>query len=54
MKITIEEYHHKCAEGCCDTYGYDVFMDGTSIGYIDDDDVVRLVELLNAFLNKKK
>lgn len=49
MKITLKEDHHTCADGCCDNYGYEVFVGKTSIGYIDDDDVLRLVELLNKF-----
>lgn len=49
MKITLEDYYHTCADGCCDTYGYNVFVDGKIIGSIDDDDVLRLVELLNKF-----
>jgi len=51
MKITLKEDHHTCADGCCDNYGYEVFVDETSIGYIDDDDVIRLVELLNVWLD---
>jgi hypothetical protein len=49
MKITIEDYYHTCADGCCDTYGYNVFVDGKIIGSIVDDDVNGLVELLNKF-----
>ena len=47
MKITIEDYYHTCADGCCDTYGYNVLVDGKIIGSIVDDDVNGLVELLN-------
>ena len=49
MKVTLEDYYHTCADGCCDTYGYEVFVDGNSIGSVEDDDVNRLVELLNRF-----
>lgn len=51
MKITIEEYHYTCDDGCCDTYGYNVFVDGKIIGSIVDDDVNGLVELLNVWLD---
>ena len=54
MKITLEEYSHTCADGCCDTWGYDVFVDGKNIGSIVDDDVNGLVDLLNEFLTSKK
>jgi hypothetical protein len=52
MKITLKEDHHTCADGCCDNYGYEVFVDKTSIGYIDDYDVERLVQLLNVWFNR--
>lgn len=47
MKITLKDYQHTCPDGCCDNYGYDVFVDGKEIGSIEDTDVIRLVELLN-------
>jgi hypothetical protein len=46
MKITLEYYNHTCADGCCDTYGYDVFLDGEKIGSIGED-AQELAELLN-------
>ena len=49
MKITLEDYHHTCDDGCCDIYGYDLFVDGNKIGSSECDDVHRLVELLNKF-----
>lgn len=49
MEITLEDYHHTCHDGCCDTYGYNVFVDGKIIGSIEGDDVNGLVELLNGF-----
>jgi hypothetical protein len=51
MKITLEDYYHACPDGCCDTYGYNVFVDGKIIGSIVDDDVNGLVELLNKLFN---
>jgi hypothetical protein len=52
MKITIEDYHHTCADGCCHTYGYDLFVDGNKIGSFEDEDVHRLIELLNVWFNR--
>jgi len=46
MKITLEHYNHTCGDGCCDTYGYDVFVDGEKIGSIGED-AQELAELLN-------
>ena len=54
MKITLEDYHHTCADVCCDTYGYDLFVDGNKIGSFECDDVHRLIELLNGFLTSKQ
>lgn len=51
MKITLKDYQHTCSDGCCDTYGYDVFVDGTEIGSVEDDDVRGLVELLNTWFS---
>ena len=52
MKVTLEDYHHTCADGCCHTYGYDLFVDGNKIGSFEDEDVHRLVELLNVWFNR--
>lgn len=52
MKITVEPYYHTCADGCCDTYGYNVLVDRKIIGSIVDDDVNGLVELLNLHFKK--
>jgi hypothetical protein len=46
MKITLEYYNHTCADGCCDTYGYNVLVDGKIIGSIGED-AQELAELLN-------
>ena len=46
MKIELQPYNHTCADGCCDTYGYDVFVDGEKIGSIGED-AQELAELLN-------
>ena len=50
MKITLEYYNHTCADGCCDTYGYDVFVDGEKIGSIGED-AKDLADLLNETFN---
>ena len=47
MKITLEDYYHRCHDGCCDTYGYNVFVGGKLVGTIEGDSVHELVELLN-------
>jgi hypothetical protein len=46
MKIELQAYNRTCADGCCDTYGYDVFLDGEKIGSIGED-AQELAELLN-------
>ena len=54
MEITLEDYHHTCADGCCDTYGYEVFVDGKKIGSFQDEDVQGLLELLNGFFKSNE
>ena len=54
MKIELEAYDHTCADGCCTTYGYDVFVDGEKIGSLDGYDARELAELLNETFNIKK
>ena len=51
MKITLEYWDHTCADGCCYTTGYDVFVDGKKIGQIDDD-AEALAMLLNEYFEK--
>jgi hypothetical protein len=46
MKIELQPYNHTCADGCCDFYGYDVFLDGEKIGPIGED-AKDLADLLN-------
>ena len=53
MKITLEYYNHTCGDGCCDTYGYDVFVDGEKIGSIGED-AQELADLLNKTFNQRK
>jgi|DEB0MinimDraft_10_1074344.scaffolds.fasta_scaffold73668_2 hypothetical protein len=53
MKIELELYEHTCADGCCYTTGYDVFVDGEKIGSIDED-AQELADLLNETFNTKE
>ena len=54
MKIEIEFYDHTCADGCCYTTGYDVYVDGEKIGFTTCEDATELVELLNEYFNTKE
>lgn len=54
MKIELESYSHTCADGCCYTTGYDVFVDGEKIGFTTGEDAYELVELLNEHFNIKE
>ena len=54
MKIELEAYDHTCADGCCTTFGYDVFVDGEKIGSTDGEDAYELAELLNEHFNTKE
>jgi hypothetical protein len=42
-----------CADGCCTTYGYDVFVDGEKIGFTTGEDATELAELLNEHFELK-
>lgn len=53
MKIELEAYDHTCADGCCTTYGYDVFVDGVKIGSISED-AFELADLLNEYFDTKR
>jgi hypothetical protein len=53
MKIELEVYDHTCADGCCTTYGYDVFVDGEKVGSFDGYDAKELAELLNEYFESK-
>lgn len=54
MKIELEAYDRTCADGCCTTYGYDVFVDGVKIGFTTGEDATELAELLNETFNTKE
>jgi hypothetical protein len=53
MNITLEDYHHTCHDGCCDTYGYIIFVDGKRIGSFEGDDVHWMAELLSRYFTCK-
>ena len=53
MKIELEAYDHTCADGCCTTYGYDVFVDGEKIGFTTGEDATELADLLNEYFELK-
>jgi hypothetical protein len=50
MKIRLEHDHHRCADGCCDTYGYWVLVNGVKIGHIENDDPHQLAQILSHHL----
>ena len=54
MKITLESYDHTCADGCCYTTGYDVYVDGKKIGHTLGEDAQELAYLLNETFNTKE
>ena len=54
MKIELEYWDHTCADGCCYTTGYDVFVDGEKIGHTLGEDTYELVEMLNEYFDKIK
>lgn len=54
MNISLEYYDHTCADGCCYTTGYDVFIDGVKIGHTNGEDAQQLAELLNEYFNSKE
>jgi hypothetical protein len=47
IKIEIKEWSRTCGDGCCNTYGTDVFMDGVQV---NESDVSEKEELLIAVL----
>ncbi len=47
MRIELVDYEHTCDDGCCTTYGYDVYVNGEKIGSTNGYDALEVVELLN-------
>lgn len=35
IKIEVKEWSHTCGDGCCDTYGTDVYVDGVQVNEFD-------------------
>jgi hypothetical protein len=34
-KITIKDYHYTCGDGCCDEFGYDIFINDERISSVN-------------------
>ena len=47
--IELEEWDHKCGDGCCYTYGVNIYINGEQI---EDEDGTNSHQLLKAVLNK--
>ena len=54
MRIEFVDYEHTCADGCCTTYGYDVYVNGEKIGSTNGYDATGLVEVLNSTFGGEK
>lgn len=37
MKIKLVHWSHQCADGCCDSYGVDIFLNDEKIGEVMDE-----------------
>lgn len=40
VKITFQDYHYKCGDGCCDEYGKITKVNDIEVSAIDDIDVI--------------
>lgn len=49
LLIELEEWDHKCSDGCCYTYGTNIYVNGEQI---EDEDGTNSHQLLKAVLNK--
>jgi len=49
LLIELEEWDHRCGDGCCYTYGVNIFVNGEQI---EDEDGTNPHQLLKAVLNK--
>ncbi len=44
MKIKLIHWNHQCADGCCDSYGVDIFLNDEKIGEVmDESDALGVV-----------
>ena len=49
LLIELEEWDHRCGDGCCYTYGVNIYVNGEQI---EDEDGTSSHQLLKAVLNK--
>ncbi len=49
LLIELEEWDHRCGDGCCYTYGVNIYINGEQI---EDEDGTNPHQLLTAVLNK--
>lgn len=43
-KLKVEGWSHTCGDGCCHTWGTDVFIDGQKVSQGDFDDIGQIVK----------
>jgi hypothetical protein len=46
FQVEWSEWHAQCADGCCDEYGIEVFVDGRTIGYKPFGDTGDAIEMI--------
>lgn len=46
INVEIREWSHTCGDGCCHTYGTDLYVDGVKVGDRDVSNSYTLVEEL--------
>ena len=46
LKIELNEYWHKCADGCCDDYGTQVIVNGVEMPFHNQDAATILRQVL--------
>ncbi len=51
IEIRLEDWDHVCADGCCYSYGSDIFINDVKIGYNYGDDAKEVIEAVNANIN---
>lgn len=49
LVIELEDWNHRCSDGCCYTYGVNIYINGEQI---EDEDGTSSHQLLKAVLNK--
>lgn len=53
-EIEIKSYDHTCADGCCYTSGYDVFIDGEYIDFTVTEYAGDVIEIINTYLEEQR